>query len=203
MTRYDPVKRVLDVAGALVAVVATLPLQLVVALAVLLRLGPPVLFVQRRPGRGGELFPLLKFRSMEPEAPGRTDAERLSRFGRVLRASSLDELPSFLNIVRGDMSFVGPRPLLEKYLGRYSPEQARRHEVRPGLTGLAQVSGRNLVSWDDRLALDIEYVDRRSFALDARILARTVGVVFSRRGISAPGSATVDEFRGPGRSTDA
>jgi lipopolysaccharide/colanic/teichoic acid biosynthesis glycosyltransferase len=203
MTRYDPVKRGLDIVGATVALVVTSPLQALVALAVLIRLGPPVLFVQDRPGRHGEVFGLLKFRSMVTGAGGdRSDAARLGRFGRLLRSSSLDELPSLVNILRGDMSFVGPRPLLVSYLDRYSAEQGRRHEVRPGLTGLAQVSGRNLVPWDERLALDVQYVDRRSFALDAAIVAKTIGVVFHRDGISSPNSATMGEFLGPGRSND-
>jgi lipopolysaccharide/colanic/teichoic acid biosynthesis glycosyltransferase len=126
------------------------------------------------------------------------DAERLTRFGRFLRASSLDELPSLFNVLRGEMSLVGPRPLLVDYLPLYSPEQARRHEVRPGLTGWAQVKGRNHLSWDDRLALDIWYVDHRSFWLDIRILFMTVGRVLGRKGVSAPGSATMTRFEGPG-----
>jgi lipopolysaccharide/colanic/teichoic acid biosynthesis glycosyltransferase len=204
MTRYDPVKRGLDVVGASLALLATLPLQAAVALAVLIRLGSPVLFRQERPGRDGTVFRLLKFRSMAPASPGgaQTDAERLSGFGRALRATSLDELPSLVNILRGEMSFVGPRPLLVEYLERYSDEQRRRHEVRPGLTGLSQVGGRNLLSWDERLRLDVEYVERRSFRLDAAILARTIGVVSRRNGISAPDSATMNKFLGPGRSND-
>jgi lipopolysaccharide/colanic/teichoic acid biosynthesis glycosyltransferase len=203
MSRYDPAKRALDVVGAILGIVATLPLQAIVALAVLIRLGRPVFFVQQRPGRLGKVFGLIKFRSMAaPSEPDASDASRLGRFGRVLRATSLDELPSLVNILRGEMSFVGPRPLLVQYLGRYSGEQGRRHEVRPGLTGLAQVSGRNLLSWEERLRLDVEYVDRRSFALDASIIARTIGVVSRRDGVSPPHSVTMDEFLGTARSND-
>jgi lipopolysaccharide/colanic/teichoic acid biosynthesis glycosyltransferase len=203
MNRYDPVKRALDVVAAALALILTSPVQGVVALAVLVRLGPPVLFVQKRPGRHGTVFGILKFRSMRAPVGGEeTDAARLGAFGRALRATSLDELPSLVNVLRGEMSFVGPRPLLVSYLDRYSAEQSRRHEVRPGLTGLAQVSGRNLVPWDERLRLDVEYVDRRSFALDAAIVARTIGVIFRRRGISSANSVTMGEFLGPGRSND-
>jgi lipopolysaccharide/colanic/teichoic acid biosynthesis glycosyltransferase len=202
---YDPVKRALDAVAASIALLLTLPVQAAVAVAVLVFLGRPVLFGQQRPGRGERVFTLLKFRTMRESPPGAEldDALRLTGFGRRLRATSLDELPSLVNILRGDMSFVGPRPLLVRYLERYSPQQRRRHEVRPGLTGLAQVSGRNLLSWDDRFRLDVDYVDRRSFALDAWVLARTVGIVLRRDGISARDSATMDEFLGPGRSGDA
>jgi lipopolysaccharide/colanic/teichoic acid biosynthesis glycosyltransferase len=162
------------------------------AVAVLVGLGRPVFLRQWRVGRDNVPFQILKFRTMR-EGEG-SDAERLTSFGRFLRASSLDELPQLWNILRGDMSFVGPRPLLPQYLDRYTPEQARRHEVKPGLTGWAQVCGRNGLSWDDRLALDVWYVDHRSLALDLRILARTLPAVTSRRGISAPGFATMPEL---------
>jgi lipopolysaccharide/colanic/teichoic acid biosynthesis glycosyltransferase len=158
-----------------------------------------VLFRQMRPGRHGEPFELVKFRTMHRVDPERglvDDASRLTPVGRALRATSLDELPTLWNVVRGDMALVGPRPLLMHYLERYSDEQGRRHEVRPGLTGLAQVSGRNALSWDDKLRLDVEYVKRRSFWLDLRILVATVVVVARRRGISARGQATMPEFRG-------
>ena len=192
-------KRVADVAVAGPLLVVTAPVQAAVAVAVAGRLGRPVLFRQRRPGRDGVPFTILKFRTMRPfdAAVGHLDdASRLASLGRFLRATSLDELPTLVNVLRGDMSLVGPRPLLMAYLPRYSPTQARRHEVRPGLTGLAQVSGRNAVGWDERLALDVEYVDTRSLRLDLVILARTVAAVVRREGISADGEATMPEFLG-------
>ena len=192
-------KRAVDVAVAGALLLASAPVQAVVAVAVAARLGRPVLFRQRRPGLHGEPFTILKFRTMRPvDVPaGRVDdASRLTRLGRFLRATSLDELPTLVNVLHGDMSLVGPRPLLMAYLTRYSPAQARRHDVRPGLTGLAQVSGRNAVGWDERLALDVEYVDTRSMRLDLTILRRTVGAVLRREGISADGEATMPEFVG-------
>lgn len=201
--RYDAAKRVLDIGGAALLLVLTAPIQLVVALLVASRLGRPVLFRQRRPGRHGAVFTLLKFRSMRDIDETRglvTDAERLTSFGRKLRATSLDELPELWNVLRGDMSLVGPRPLLIEYLDRYTPDQARRHEVRPGITGLAQVSGRNTVSWEDRFLLDVRYVDRRSFVLDMKILLTTMRSVVARDGISAEGQATMRKF---GEAPDA
>ncbi len=198
---YDALKRVLDVTGAALLLVVLSVVLLVVAVLVRVKLGSPVLFIQSRPGRGGRLFTIYKFRSMRDAAPGvsatdavASDAERLTSFGRFLRASSLDELPELWNVLLGQMSFVGPRPLLPEYLDRYNDEQARRHEVRPGITGWAQVNGRNAQSWEDRLAMDVWYVDHRSLALDARILAMTVGTVVKREGVSAPGSATMEPF---------
>lgn len=192
-------KRVLDLTLALPAVILSLPIQAVVAVAIRARLGSPVLFRQPRPGLHGSVFELVKFRTMHEIDPARgrlDDASRLDGFGRLLRASSLDELPTLWNVVRGDMSLVGPRPLLVAYLDRYSPAQARRHEVRPGLTGLAQVAGRNAVDWDERLRLDIEYVEGADLGLDLRILARTVALVLRRDGVSAPGQVTMSEFLG-------
>ena len=192
-------KRVLDVAVAAPMLVLTAPVQAAVAVAVATRLGRPVLFRQQRPGRDGRPFTILKFRTMLPvdAAGGRVDdASRMTGLGRFLRATSLDELPTLVNVLRGDMSLVGPRPLLTAYLPRYSATQARRHEVRPGLTGLAQVSGRNAVGWDERLALDVEYVDTRTMWLDLSILLRTVRAVLRREGISAEGEATMPEFLG-------
>lgn len=197
---YDRVKRLLDLCGAAILLLISLPVQLVVAIAVATKLGRPVLFRQPRPGRRGKIFTLIKFRSMTDVDPARgliTDDERLTRFGAALRATSLDELPTLVNVLRGDMSMVGPRPLLVSYLSRYTPDQARRHEVRPGVTGLAQVSGRNAVDWAERFKLDVEYVDSRSFALDIRILVRTVASVFRREGISAEGHVTMHEFGAP------
>ncbi|MFD6700687.1 MULTISPECIES: sugar transferase [unclassified Microbacterium] len=196
---YDVVKRFLDIVTSVVALVLLSPVLAIVAVMVAVRLGRPVLFVQPRPGKDGRIFRLRKFRSMRDvdESKGLvSDADRLTTFGRKLRSTSLDELPSLWNVLRGDMSIVGPRPLLVEYLSRYSPEQARRHEVRPGITGLAQVSGRNALSWDDKFVLDVEYVDKRSLVLDTRVVWATVGSVFAREGISADGHATMTKFDG-------
>jgi lipopolysaccharide/colanic/teichoic acid biosynthesis glycosyltransferase len=190
----DAVKRALDVTVAGLALVVTAPVQAAVAVVVARELGRPVLFRQQRPGRGGQPFTMVKFRTMREGTAD--DKDRLTRVGRGLRAASLDELPALWNVLRGDMSLVGPRPLLMEYLDRYTPEQARRHEVRPGITGLAQVSGRNAVEWEKRFRLDVWYVDHRSVSLDLRILAQTVTAVLARRGISADGEATAAEFRG-------
>jgi lipopolysaccharide/colanic/teichoic acid biosynthesis glycosyltransferase len=190
-------KRAFDLAVAIPALLISLPVQGLVAAVVAVDLGRPVLFRQRRPGLLGEPFELVKFRSMRPVDVGRgwvDDASRLTRVGRALRATSLDELPSLWNVVKGDMSLVGPRPLLVEYLDRYSPEQARRHDVRPGLTGLAQVSGRNSLDWERKLRLDVEYADTLSFRGDLAILCATVRAVVLRQGISADGMATMSEF---------
>lgn len=191
---YDPFKRTIDLVGATILFAATLPIQALVAAAIRIRLGSPVLFRQERPGKDGEIFTLMKFRTMKSGTD--TDADRMTPLGHRLRSLSLDELPSLLNVIRGDMSLVGPRPLLVAYLGRYTPEQARRHEVRPGITGLAQVSGRNDLPWDDRFALDVQYVNSRSLRVDINILLKTLVPVFSRRGITEEGSATMSEFQG-------
>lgn len=196
-------KRGMDLAIAVPAVIVSLPVQAVVALAIRIRMGRPVLFRQERPGRHGEPFTMVKFRTMLAPDPARglvDDAERLTRLGRLLRATSLDELPSLWNIVRGDMSLVGPRPLLMRYLPLYTPEQARRHEVRPGLTGLAQVSGRNALSWEQRFELDVQYVEHHTLRGDLRILAATIGKVLRRDGVTGEGSATMTEFLGSNRS---
>ena len=200
---YDSGKRVLDAAASGILLVVLSPVIGVVAVLVAVKLGRPVIFTQPRPGRGGKVFTLRKFRSMKSVDVGAglvTDEDRLTAFGKTLRASSLDELPSLVNVLRGDMSFVGPRPLLVSYLERYTPRQARRHEVRPGITGRAQSSGRNDVPWERRLELDVEYVDTRSFRLDALILVRTVRSVFVREGISHDGHATMPEFGAAGPS---
>lgn len=199
---YDRVKRLLDVTVSAAGLLLLAPLHLVLALLVRRNLGQPVLFRQLRPGRDGAIFELLKFRTMLKPDPGRglvSDEQRLTRFGRFLRSTSLDELPSLWNVLVGDMSLVGPRPLLVQYLDRYSAEQHRRHEVRPGITGLAQVSGRNAISWEDRLAKDVEYVDRRSASLDLSILLRTVVSVLGRDGISDGAGPTMTEFAGSAR----
>jgi len=185
---------------AAVALLALLPILLVTALCVRILLGAPVLFRQVRPGRHGRLFTVVKFRTMldTRDADGELlpDHERVTPFGSFLRSSSLDELPQLWNVLRGDLSFVGPRPLLVEYLERYSPEQARRHDVAPGITGWSQVNGRNDMPWDEKLAHDVWYVDNWSLALDARIVFLTVLAVLGRRGISREGHATAPAFTG-------
>ncbi|ROP65137.1 sugar transferase [Curtobacterium sp. ZW137] len=196
-------KRALDALGAGTLLVLLAPVLAALAALVAIRLGRPVLFRQQRPGLGGVPFTILKFRTMREvdRAAGRiSDADRLTPFGERLRSTSLDELPSLWNILRGEMSFVGPRPSLCRYLDLYTAEEARRHDVRPGLTGLAQVRGRNALPWPDRLRSDVEYVDTATLALDARILARTVVVVARREGITTPGHVTSDRFTGSANS---
>jgi lipopolysaccharide/colanic/teichoic acid biosynthesis glycosyltransferase len=193
-------KRIVDLVLTIPAMLVLAPVMLLLAVGVWWQMGRPVLFRQVRPGRGGRPFELVKFRTMRDAvgADGRPlpDGERLTQFGRWLRATSLDELPELLNVLRGEMSLVGPRPLLMQYLDRYTPTQARRHQVRPGLTGWAQVNGRNQTSWPERLAQDVHYVDHVSLSLDARILWMTVRAVLGRRGVSQEGHATVEEFLG-------
>ena len=187
----DTLKRAVDIVGASVALVVLSPLLALVALVVRIRMGSPVLFRQERPGRDGRRFLMTKFRTMTDRraADGSLlpDAERLTRFGRFLRRTSIDELPELLNVVRGDMSLVGPRPLLMEYLPLYSPEQARRHEARPGITGWAQVNGRNAVTWEEKFALDVWYVDHRSTRLDFEILVKTIAQVFGGHGVERAG----------------
>lgn len=192
-------KRGLDVLLSALGLVVLSPLLLGLALAVRLALGPPILFRQLRPGLHGRPFTLYKFRSLLDDPTGtRSDQERLTRFGSILRQTSLDELPELWNVLRGDMSLVGPRPLLLEYLPLYSPEQARRHEVRPGLTGWAQVNGRNAISWEEKFRLDLWYVEHQSVGLDLRILGLTLRRVIAGEGISEPGQATATPFRGSG-----
>lgn len=192
----------LDLTGAVAGLVVFSPLLLVIAAAVRAKLGRPVLFRQQRAGLDGVPFELTKFRTMTDDRSDDgqllPDADRLTSFGRWLRSSSLDELPELMNVVRGEMSLVGPRPLPTTYLDRYTPDEARRHEVLPGLTGWAQVNGRNDSTWEDRLAHDVWYVDNRSLWLDLRILARTVGAVLRRDGINAQDHETMRELRPPG-----
>jgi sugar transferase EpsL len=192
-------KRVFDAFVVVVSAPFWLPLLGGLVLLVRAKLGTPVFFRQRRPGLDEDIFELVKFRTMtdEKDSNGQLlpDARRLTSFGRWLRASSLDELPELWNVLRGEMSLVGPRPLLVQYLSRYDAEQRRRHEVPPGLTGWAQINGRNALSWEEKFSLDIWYVENRSFALDVRILWRTIWQVASRRGISAAGDATMPEFQ--------
>lgn len=196
-------KRAIDVVIAAGALVLLAPVLALVALLVRLRMGSPVLFGQQRPGLHGRPFVMLKFRSMTDrrDLSGNllADELRLTRFGRFLRASSLDELPELWNVLKGDMSLVGPRPLLMEYLPLYTPEQARRHEVRPGITGWAQVNGRNALSWTEKFRLDVWYVDHRSLGLDLRILLLTAAHLLRPRGIRAPGSATAEKFTGSQR----
>ena len=194
----DFCKRALDITVASAALLLLSPLILLIALAIRFSMGPPIFFRQIRPGYKGRPFTLVKFRTMvdadQLEPP--SDAARLTRLGNFLRRTSLDELPQLWNVLRGDMSLVGPRPLLMRYLERYTPEQARRHEVKPGITGWTQVNGRNALSWEQKFTLDTWYVDNRSFWLDLRILAITASRVLGRRGISQEGHATMPEFTG-------
>jgi sugar transferase EpsL len=199
---YDALKRVLDVVASLVLLVVLSPVLAVTAVLVRLKLGSPVIFHQPRPGQNGVIFTVHKFRTMTDAAPEAdavsavdSDAARLTPFGSALRSTSLDELPELVNVLAGQMSIVGPRPLLPEYLERYNAKQARRHEVRPGITGWAQVNGRNAVSWDDRFEMDVYYVDHRSLGLDLRILAMTVAAVFRRSDVSSGTHATMEPFQ--------
>ena len=193
-------KRAFDLIVTLMALILLSPLLALTALLVRVRLGSPVLFRQRRPGLHGDPFIVYKLRTMTDarDAQGNLlpDAERLAPLGRLLRNTSLDELPELFNVLRGDMSLVGPRPLLMQYLDRYTPEQMRRHSVKPGITGWAQVNGRNALSWEQKFALDVWYVDHQSLRLDVKIIAMTIIRWLQREGISQPGHATADEFTG-------
>lgn len=194
------IKRPQDFLCALFAIIILSPVMLIIALIVRIKLGKPVLFIQERPGLHGKIFKLYKFRSMADKY-GRDgcslpDEQRLGTFGKKLRATSLDELPEVFNILRGDMSFVGPRPLLVEYLPRYNAYQARRHEVRPGVTGLAQVHGRNAISWEEKFNYDVKYVDNISFLGDLKIIFQTLLVVFRRDGINSENAATMEDFMG-------
>jgi lipopolysaccharide/colanic/teichoic acid biosynthesis glycosyltransferase len=196
---YDLWKRIIDVVVGSVALVLSLPLQAVVAALVRAHLGRPVLFRQRRPGKDDQIFELVKFRTMLDPDPARglvADADRTTAFGAWLRSTSLDELPTLWNVVKGDMSLVGPRPLLVLYLDRYSPHERLRHQVRPGVTGLVQINGRNQLSWSEKFALDLRYVAERSLALDVAIMVATVTAVIRRRGINASDQETMPEFLG-------
>ncbi|GAB4542393.1 MAG: sugar transferase [Anaerolineales bacterium] len=193
-------KRLFDFTFALLALILLSPLLLALALLVRVFLGKPILFTQQRPGYRGVPFRLYKFRTMTNRVGTQgeilPDAQRLTPFGRILRSLSLDELPELFNILRGEMSFVGPRPLLMEYLPRYSPEQARRHDAMPGLTGWAQVNGRNALSWEEKFKYDVWYVEHWSFALDLKIIWLTIGKVFQREGVAQEGSATAEAFMG-------
>lgn len=201
-------KRGFDSAAAALALIVLAPVLGAIALAVGLGLGRPVIFTQRRPGRHGRPFTLYKFRTMRdaygPDGRPLSDRDRHTRLGRVLRRTSLDELPELVNVIKGDMSLVGPRPLLMEYLSRYTGEQARRHDVRPGMTGWAQLNGRNTLPWEQRFALDVWYVDHQSCRLDLRILLLTVWKALVQAGVSQPGEGPEQEFLGselPGRET--
>lgn len=193
-------KRLLDIVASALGLLVLSPVLLALAVLVAVKFGTPLLFTQDRPGLGGRIFRVHKFRTMtdarDESGELLPDSERLTAFGRFMRSASLDELPELWNVLRGDMSLVGPRPLLVEYLDRYTPEQARRHEVRPGITGLAQVSGRNELPWEERFKLDVWYVDNHSFWLDVRILVMTVWKAIAREGISSPDHATMSEFTG-------
>ena len=194
------IKRPQDFICTLLAIIVLSPVLLVVAILVRVNLGAPVLFTQDRPGKDGKVFKLYKFRSMLPPKDDKNalndDAHRLTPFGRKLRATSLDELPELFNILKGDMSVVGPRPLLVKYLSRYNEHQARRHEVRPGFTGLAQVNGRNTLSWEEKFDVDVSYVDNVTFIGDWKIIFKTIKTVIVKEGINSDDSVTMSEFMG-------
>ncbi len=196
------IKRPQDFLCAFLALIVLSPVLLIVAILVRIKLGSPVLFTQERPGRNEKLFKLYKFRTMTdergPDGELLPDEQRLPQFGQMLRSTSLDELPELFNIMKGDMAVVGPRPLLVRYLPRYNGRQARRHEVRPGFTGLAQINGRNGISWEDKFEWDIRYVDHISFILDWRIIIKTIKTVIGREGINSDSSATMEEFFGMG-----
>ena len=201
---YKYIKRILDIISSLLAIIILSPLLAVTAVLVKTKLGSPVLFKQERPGKDEKIFTLMKFRTMTDERDENgellPDEVRLTKFGKFLRSTSIDELPELFNILKGDMSVIGPRPLLVEYIPRYNEHQHRRHEVRPGLSGWAQVNGRNTVSWEDKFDMDVYYVDNYSFAMDVKILFMTVLNVLKREGISSETSATMEVFMGtPGR----
>jgi sugar transferase EpsL len=194
------IKRIIDVVFSIAVLLMLTPVLLITAIIVRAKLGSPVLFRQQRPGLSGRPFWLIKFRTMtgERDSAGNLlpDDKRLPAFGKFLRSTSLDELPELVNVLKGDMSIIGPRPLMMKYLGRYSLEQARRHDVKPGITGWAQINGRHAISWEDRFKLDVWYVDNWTLWLDLKILLRTIAAIFKREGITQQGRATMDEFMG-------
>jgi sugar transferase EpsL len=200
------VKRLMDILLATLILALIFPILIVLAILIWLTLGWPVVFSQTRPGYRGIPFKIFKFRTMtearDQHGDYMPDAQRLTKLGTFLRSTSLDELPEFFNVLRGEMSLVGPRPLLTQYLERYTPEQARRHHVLPGITGWAQVNGRNILTWEDKFRLDVWYVDHWSIWLDLRILLMTIWAVIKREGISQPGQATAEEFMGSPNSTD-
>ena len=197
---YPVIKRCIDIVGAGLGLIVLSPVLAVVAVAIWVQMGRPILFRQIRPGLNGQAFSMYKFRTMSNKRDSQgnllPDKQRLTPLGKILRKTSLDEFPELFNVLKGDMSLVGPRPLLMQYLERYTLEQARRHEVKPGITGWAQVNGRNAISWEEKFALDVWYVENCSLWLDIKILTMTIGKVFRREGISAQGEATMPEFMG-------
>ncbi len=197
---YPVIKRCIDIVGAGLGLIVLSPVLAVVAIAIWWDMGRPIMFHQIRPGLNGQAFSMVKFRTMSNKRDSQgdllPDEQRLTSLGKFLRKTSLDEFPELFNVLKGDMSLVGPRPLLMQYLERYTPEQARRHEVKPGITGWAQVNGRNAISWEEKFTLDVWYVDNCSLWLDIKILAITIWKVFRREGISAEGEATMPEFMG-------
>lgn len=194
------IKRILDFILSLLAIIVLSPILLIIAILVRSKLGSPIIFKQKRPGKDEKIFTLYKFRTMTDEKDKNgnllPDDVRLTKFGKLLRSTSLDELPELINILKGDMSIVGPRPLLVKYLPLYNKEQKQRHDVRPGFTGYAQVNGRNALSWEDRFSLDVEYVNCISFLLDIKIVLKTIKVVLCREGITSDTSITMEPFMG-------
>lgn len=193
-------KRIFDLLASLTALLLLLPVLLIVSLCIMIFIGRPILFSQDRPGKGEQIFKMYKFRSMSNQRDSNgnllPDEQRLGRFGKLLRSTSLDELPALFNVIKGDMSLVGPRPLLVEYLPLYNPQQAKRHSVKPGITGWAQVNGRNAISWQKKFELDVEYVKNRSFALDLKILFMTVQKVFKREGITQAEHVSSEKFNG-------
>lgn len=194
------IKPLLDRFGALILLIFFSPIILLTTLVIAIRMGLPVYFTQRRPGLHGKIFTIYKFRTMtndqDDEGNLLPDSERLRGIGKIIRSLSLDELPQLLNVLKGEMSFIGPRPLLPEYLPLYSPEQSRRHDVKPGITGWAQINGRNAISWEEKFRYDVEYVENLSFAFDLKIFFRTVIKVFIKEGISQEGKATMEKFNG-------
>lgn len=204
---YKYIKRILDIISSLFAIIILSPLLAVTAVLVKTKLGSPVLFKQERPGKDEKIFTLMKFRTMTDERDENgellPDEVRLTKFGKFLRSTSIDELPELFNILKGDMSVIGPRPLLVEYIPRYNERQHRRHEVRPGLSGWAQVNGRNSISWEDKFDMDVHYVDNYSFAMDVKILFMTVLNVLKKEGISSETSATMEVFMGTSEKEEA
>jgi lipopolysaccharide/colanic/teichoic acid biosynthesis glycosyltransferase len=200
------IKRLCDFFAALIGLLILVPVLAIIACAIYIRMGSPIMFKQPRPGKNGEIFTFYKFRTMtdERDSTGKplSDEKRLTAIGQFIRKTSLDEFPQLWNVLKGDMSLVGPRPLLVAYLDRYTPEQARRHEVKPGITGWAQINGRNTLSWEEKFKLDVWYVDNWSLWLDLKILFLTVIKVIQREGISHPNYATMTEFQGSGQSIE-
>ena len=199
------IKRLFDIVTTGIALILLSPVLIVLAILVRLKLGSPVLFCQQRPGLNGKAFTIFKFRTMINKQYDKSgniiaDSQRLTKFGRFLRNMSLDELPEFLNVLKGDMSLVGPRPLMMKYLDRYTPQQARRHEVKPGITGWAQINGRNNIIWEEKFELDVWYIDNWSIWLDLKILFKSIIAVLKRQDVNKQGQATVDEFMGTQQS---